>query len=98
MFGGNVDFESLISNPAIMNIAQRFISDSNAQNLFGQMMGGMNPEGVSGAGAAGAAGAAPPSPFGSAPGSAPAGFSSGEANAGGEGAPGGSNLMEFMRA
>lgn len=84
MFGGNVDFESLISNPAIMNIAQQFISNGNAQNLFGQVMGGMNPEGAASA-------------AGSAPGSAP-GLGGGEqAPPGGEG-PGGANLVEFLRA
>jgi hypothetical protein len=52
MFGDNFDIEGLISNPAVMNMAQRFISDSNAQNFFGQMVNSLGTNG-------GAPGAAP---------------------------------------
>jgi len=45
---GGLDLSSLLSNPAVMNMAQSFMQNPQMQNMFANMMGGMpsgTPEG-----------------------------------------------------
>jgi len=49
----NMDIGSLLSNPAVMNMAQSFMQNPQMQNMFSSMMGGA-------AGGGGGAGAPPP--------------------------------------
>lgn len=37
---GNMDLGSLLSNPALMNMATSMLSDPNMQSMMGQLMGG----------------------------------------------------------
>lgn len=96
MLGNNFDIEGLISNPAVMNMAQRFISDSNAQNFFGQMVNSLGGNG-SASGGSGSATASGPGGFGGLGGglSGP----SSESNSENAAASGGDNdFMQFLRA
>jgi len=53
-----MDLNSLLSNPAVMNMAQNFMTNPQVQNMFANMMGGGGP----GEGAAPAAGVNPTEP------------------------------------